>query len=168
MNEWGFRPPFCTCMLNILNDTTLQTQDSTFEHWGSEAEHATCRLRGLPTIPNLYQWARKKRLFLWNLNIRAGTNSWHFQVGSFNHWTSTRSPALLEEVGRRKETSFPPLIRLCGRFSGVKRMEQYSGQNCQEVIRSRLSFWFNWRICNVGIVAYLILTDTIVGFFTVT
>ena len=51
-------------------------------------------------------------------------------------------------------------------------MELYSGQNCQEVIRVKLSFWFNdirfnWRICNVGIVAYLILTDTIVVFFTV-
>ena len=52
-------------------------------------------------------------------------------------------------------------------------MELYSGQNCQEVIRVKLSFWFNdirfnWRFCNVGIVAYLILTDTIVVFFTVT
>ena len=52
-------------------------------------------------------------------------------------------------------------------------MELYSGQNCQEVIRVKLSFWFNnirfnWRICNVGIVDYLISTDTIVIFFTVT
>ena len=52
-------------------------------------------------------------------------------------------------------------------------MELYSGKNCQEVVRVKLSFWFNdicfnWRICNVGIVAYLILTDTIVVFFTVT
>ena len=52
-------------------------------------------------------------------------------------------------------------------------MELYSGQNYQEVIRVKLSFWFNdirfnWRICNVSIVAYFILTDTIVVFFTVT
>ena len=52
-------------------------------------------------------------------------------------------------------------------------MELYSGQNCQKVIRVNLSFWFNdirfnWRICNVAIVAYLILTDMIVVFFTVT
>ena len=52
-------------------------------------------------------------------------------------------------------------------------MELYSGQNCQEVIRRKLSIWFNdirfnWRIFNVGIVAYLNLTDTIVVFFTVT
>ena len=51
-------------------------------------------------------------------------------------------------------------------------MELYSGQNCQEVIRVKLSFWFNdirfnLRICNVGNVAYLILTDMIVVFFTV-
>ena len=47
-------------------------------------------------------------------------------------------------------------------------MELYSGQNCQEVIRVKLSFWFNdirfnWRICNV---AYLILIDTLVDFFS--
>ena len=50
-------------------------------------------------------------------------------------------------------------------------MGLYSGQNCQEVIRRKLSFFFNdirfnWRICNVGIVAYLILTDTLVVFFS--
>ena len=57
--------------------------------------------------------------------------------------------------------------------SGIwgRDMELYSGQNCQEVIRRKLSFWFNdirfnLRICNVGIVAYLILTDTIVVFLS--
>ena len=32
------------------NDTVLQTQDSKFEPWRSEAEHATSRSRRLPTI----------------------------------------------------------------------------------------------------------------------
>ena len=32
------------------DDTVLQTQDSKFEHWRSEAEHATSRSRRLPTI----------------------------------------------------------------------------------------------------------------------
>ena len=60
-NESGFRPPLCTDRLNWArrtswgwwddwNDTVLQTQDSKFEPWRSEAEHATSRSRRLPTI----------------------------------------------------------------------------------------------------------------------
>ena len=60
-NESGFRPPLCTYRLNWArrtswgwwddwDDTVLQTQDSKFEPWRSEAEHATSRLRRLPTI----------------------------------------------------------------------------------------------------------------------
>ena len=63
-NEWnesGFRPPLCTYRLNWArrtswgwwedwDDTVLQTQDSKFEPWRSEAEHATSRSRKLPTI----------------------------------------------------------------------------------------------------------------------
>ena len=45
MNKWDFRPPLCTYRLNSWgwwdewDDTALQTQDSKFEPWGSEAEH---------------------------------------------------------------------------------------------------------------------------------
>ena len=60
-NESGFRPPLCTYRLNWArrtswgwwddwNDTVLQTEDSKFEPWRSEAEHATSRSRRLPTI----------------------------------------------------------------------------------------------------------------------
>ena len=60
-NESGFRPPLCTYRLNWArrtswgwwddwDDTVLQTQDSKFEPWRSEAEHATSRSRMLPTI----------------------------------------------------------------------------------------------------------------------
>ena len=60
-NESGFRPPLCTYRLNWARrtswgwwddwgDTVLQTQDSKFEPWRSEAEHATSRSRRLPTI----------------------------------------------------------------------------------------------------------------------
>ena len=60
-NESGFRPPLCTYRLNWArrtswgwwddwDDTVLQTQDSKFEPWRSEAEHATTRSRRLPTI----------------------------------------------------------------------------------------------------------------------
>ena len=60
-NESGFRPPLCTYRLNWArrtswgwwddwDDTVLQTQDSKFKPWRSEAEHATSRSRRLPTI----------------------------------------------------------------------------------------------------------------------
>ena len=60
-NESGFMPPLCTYRLNWArrtswgwwddwDDTVLQTQDSKFEPWRSEAEHATSRSRRLPTI----------------------------------------------------------------------------------------------------------------------
>ena len=60
-HESGFRPPLCTYRLNWAgrtswgwwddwDDTVLQTQDSKFEPWWSEAEHATSRSRRLPTI----------------------------------------------------------------------------------------------------------------------
>ena len=60
-NESGFGPPLCTYRLNWArrtswgwwddwDDTVLQTQDSKFEPWRSETEHATSRSRRLPTI----------------------------------------------------------------------------------------------------------------------
>ena len=60
-NESGFRPPLCTYRLDWArrtswgwwddwDDTVLQTQDSKFEPWRSEAEHTTSRSRRLPTI----------------------------------------------------------------------------------------------------------------------
>ena len=60
-NESGFRPPLCTYRLNWArrtswgwwddwDDTFLQTQDSKFESWRSEAEHATSRSRRHPSI----------------------------------------------------------------------------------------------------------------------
>ena len=60
-NESSFRPPLCTYRLNWArrtswgwwddwDDTVLQTQDSKFEPWRSEAEHATSRSRRLPAI----------------------------------------------------------------------------------------------------------------------
>ena len=60
-NESGFRPPLCTYRQNWArrtswgwwddwDDTILQTQDSKFDPWRSEAEHATSRSRRLPTI----------------------------------------------------------------------------------------------------------------------
>ena len=60
-NESGCRPPMCTYRLSWArrtssgwwddwDDTVLQTQDSKFEPWRSEVEHATSRSRRLPII----------------------------------------------------------------------------------------------------------------------
>ena len=79
-NEWGFRPPLCTYRLNWArrtswgwwddwDDTVLQTQDSKFEPWWSEAEHATSRSRRLPHNTNFHTWMGKKH-FLFFLNRR--------------------------------------------------------------------------------------------------
>ena len=69
-NESGFRPPLCTYRLNWAwrtsrgwrddwDDTVLQTQDSKFMPWRSEAEHATSGSQRLPTILTLTRgWGR--------------------------------------------------------------------------------------------------------------
>ena len=69
-SESGLRPPLCTYRLNWArrtswgwwddwDDTVLQTQDSKFELWRSEAEHATSRSRRLPTILTFTrEWGR--------------------------------------------------------------------------------------------------------------
>ena len=57
-NESGFMPLVCIYRLNWAkrtswgwwDDTVLQTQDSKFEPWRSEAKHATSRSRRLPTM----------------------------------------------------------------------------------------------------------------------
>ena len=75
-NESDFRPPLCTYRLNWArktswgwwddwDDTVLQTQDSKFEPWWSEAEHATSRSRRLPTILTFtHGWGRNIFCFL--------------------------------------------------------------------------------------------------------
>ena len=69
-NEWGFRPPLGTYRLNWAritfwgwwdewDDTALQTHDSKFELWRSEAEHAIYWSRRLPTILSFMSgWGR--------------------------------------------------------------------------------------------------------------
>ena len=81
-NESGFRPPLCTYRLNWArrtswgwwddwHDTVLQTQDSKFEPWRSEAEHATSRSQRLPTILTFTRgWGRNILLFLSNRRDR--------------------------------------------------------------------------------------------------
>ena len=82
-NESGFRPPLCTYRLNWArrtswgwwedwDDTVLQTQDSKFEPWRSEDEHATSRSRRLPTILTFTRW-RRRNIFVSFKPPRPGT-----------------------------------------------------------------------------------------------
>ena len=106
-NEWNI---LCTLRLSWTrktswgwwyewDDTALQTQDSKFEPWRSEAEHATVRARRIHTKLNVYEWTEKKHFVSWKLEGRSTTRSLTFQAGSFSHYT--RAPAhLIGQVGR--------------------------------------------------------------------
>ena len=63
------------------HDTVLPTQDSKFEPWRSEAEHATSRSRRLPTIlTNMV----KKDLYALNLNmVKSSSASYGAFISSF-------------------------------------------------------------------------------------
>ena len=83
-NESGFRPPLCTYRLNWArrtswgwwdewDDNALQTQDSKFEPWLSEADNSTTRSRRiLHNIASLRVKGEETFLFLWNLKARVG------------------------------------------------------------------------------------------------
>ena len=106
LNESGFRPPLCTYRLNWArrtswgwrddwDDTVLQTQDSKFEPWRSEAEHATFRSRRLPTILTFTRgWGRNN--FVSFKPPRPGTEpnpDSGVKGSSANHYP--RAPALM-------------------------------------------------------------------------
>ena len=85
-NESGFRPPLCTYRLNWArrtswgwwddwDDTVLQTQDSKFEPWRSEAEHATSRSRRLPTILTFTRGWGRNNFFLLNRRDKQRTSN---------------------------------------------------------------------------------------------
>ena len=103
-NESGFRPPLCTYRLNWArrtswgwwddrDDTALQTQDSKFEPWRSEAEHATSRSRRLPTILTFTRgWGRN--IFCFFQTAETGNRAPNSGVkgSGANHYP--RAPAL--------------------------------------------------------------------------
>ena len=118
-NESGFRPPLCTYRLNWArrtswgwwddwDDTVLQTQDSKFEPWRSEAEHATSRSRRLPTILTFTRgWGRNNfvsfkpprpgtepRTLAWKaavLTTTLGPPPWTVNNAIFSHLPPTSS-----------------------------------------------------------------------------
>ena len=103
-NESGFRPPLCTYRLNWArrtswgwwddwDDTVLQTQDSNFEPWRSEAEHATSRSRRLPTILTFTGgWGRNIFCFFQTAETGNRTPNSGVKGSGANHYP--RAPAL--------------------------------------------------------------------------
>ena len=102
-NESGFRPPLCTYRLNWArrtswgwwddwDDTVLQTQDSKFEPWRSEAEHATSRSRRLPTILTFTRgWGRNIFCFFQTAETENRTPNSGVKGSGANHYP--RAPA---------------------------------------------------------------------------
>ena len=104
-NESGFRPPLCTYRLNWArrtswgwwddwDDTVLQTQDSKFVPWRSEAEHATSRSRRLPTILTFTRgWGRNIFVFFQTAETGNRTPDSGVKGSGANHYP--RAPALV-------------------------------------------------------------------------
>ena len=103
MRENIFWPPLCTYRLNWAritssgwwddwDDTALQSQDSKFEPWWSEAEHATSRSRRLPTILTLTRgWGRNIFCFFQTAETGNRTPNSGVKGSGANHYP--RAPA---------------------------------------------------------------------------
>ena len=111
-NESGFRPPLCTYRLNWArrtswgwwddwDDTVLQTQDSKFEPWRSEVEHATSRSRRLPTILTFTRgWGRNIFCFFQTAESGNRTPSSGVKGSGANHYP--RAPGAPQGVNKVK------------------------------------------------------------------
>ena len=106
LNEWVFRPPLCKYRPNCArrtacgwrdqcDDTALQTQDSKFEPWRSEAEHATSQSRRFHTILNLYEWAGKKHFVSLKLVGHSGVRARDFRFSKQAALTTAPGPTPL-------------------------------------------------------------------------
>ena len=104
-NESDLRPPLCTYRLNWArrsswgwwddwDDTVLQTQDSKFEPWRSEGEHATSRSRRLPTILTFTRgWGRNIFCFFQTAETGNRTPNSGMKGSGANHYP--RAPPTL-------------------------------------------------------------------------
>ena len=146
-NESGFSPPLCTYRLNWArrtswgwwddwDDTVLQTQDSKFEPWRSEAEHATSRSRRLPTILTFTRgWGRNN--FVSFKPPRPGTEprtlAWKAAV-----LTTTLGPPPGSPSGWNR---FQPQIdRVQNRGTFLWTV---MSKTCPRIIRSKIVFFYN-------------------------
>ena len=119
-NESGFRPPLCTYRLNWArrtswgwwddwDDTVFQTQDSKFEPWRSEAEHATSRSRRLPTILTFTRgWGRNTFCFFQTAETGNRTPNSGVKGSGANHYP--RAPAPLNEKTHLFLRQYPILL----------------------------------------------------------
>ena len=111
-NESGFRPPLCTYRLNWAritswgwwddwDDTVLQTQDSKFEPWRSEGEHATSRSRReAPHNTDFHTWMGKKHFGFFQ-TAETGNQTPNSGVKSSGAYHYPRAPALTRTRGDR-------------------------------------------------------------------
>ena len=103
-NESGFRPPLCTYRLNWARrtswgwwddwvDTALETQDSKFEPWRSEPEHATSRSRRIPTILTFTRgWGRNIFCFFQTAETGNRTPNSGVKGSGANHYPRAPAP----------------------------------------------------------------------------
>ena len=137
-NESGFRPPLCTYRLNWARRTSwgwwddwddwdvLQTQDSKFEPWRSEAEHATSRSRRLPTILTFTRgWGRNIFWFFQTAETGNRTPNSGVKGSGANHYP--RAPAL-------REINYDTLVstiiqRFCDRLITLKKRNKDISEN---------------------------------------
>ena len=141
--ESGFRPPLCTYRLNWArrtswgwwddwDDTVLQTQDSKFEPWRSEAEHATSRSRRLPTILTFTRgWGRNIFCFFQTAETGNRTPNSGVKGSGANHYP--RAPALsLTELDHSHTVDLVIFARLY--FSWISRGQIREFKNLVKII----------------------------------
>ena len=121
-NESGFMPPLFTYRLNWAwrtswgwwddwDDTVLQTQDSKFVPWRSEAEYATSRSRRLPTIlPFTRGWGRNNFCCFQTAETGNRTPNSGVKGSGANH--NPRAPALVCMGGRLYTSEFVRFWRI--------------------------------------------------------
>ena len=168
-NESGFRPPLCTYRLNWArrtswgwwddwDDAVLQTQDSTFEPWRSEAEHATSRSRRLPTILTFTRgWGRNIFCFFQTAETGNRTPDSGVKGSGANHYP--RAPAPVETRERSPNSSVsdssanhcamsPALCECqCGDYdSGLVHQHKPEGRRLTSAIIST-PLWSEWPLC---------------------
>ena len=121
-------PTLCTYRLNWArrtswrwwddwDDTVLQTQDSKFEPWWSEAEHATSRSRRLPTILTVTRgWGRNIFSFFQIAETGNRAPNSGVKVSGANHYPRTPGPRPLYGAEVWGRESYDILERLQLRF----------------------------------------------------
>ena len=141
-NESGFRPPLRTYRLNLArrtswgwwdywDDTVLQTQDSKFEPWRSEAEHATSRSRRLPEILTYTRG--------WGGNIF---------VSFKPPWPGTEPRTLAWKAAVLTTTPGPPPFRTLQKFVMVSTLIGCNCWPCKQMIANHPIYGGDWLSCD--------------------